>query len=299
VLAVLMGREGLPQGRAQLNEAGIPGYIFPESAAHALAAMNRYRKWKERPEGTYRRFEVDEAAALGALAHPSEDGFLPARDVRALLAAYGIPVLSAQTVKSEDEAVRAAAALKYPVALKVVSPDIVHKTDVGGVTIDVRDEEELRSAYRAMLRGVREELPSARIEGIEIEQYVKGGIETIVGMTHDATFGAVLMFGLGGIYVEALRDLTFGVQPVSDIDAHAMVTSIRSASILHGVRGEPPSDIPQLVEVIQRVSQLVEDHPSIMELDINPFVALESGGIALDARLRIGEPAGPPHNSNI
>lgn len=299
VLAVLMGREGLPQGRAQLWEAGIPGYIFPESAARALAAMNRYRKWKEWPEGTYRRFDIDEAAAEAALANPGKDGFLPARDVRALLAAYGIPVLAATTVTNEDAAVAAANGMGYPVALKVVSPDIVHKSDVGGVAVDIRDEEELRTGYRSMMRTLGEEAPTARIEGIEIEQYVRGGIETIVGMTHDATFGAVLMFGLGGIYVESLRDLTFGIQPVSDLDAQAMVTSIRSASILGGVRGEPPSDIAQLVEVIERVSQMVGDHPSIMELDINPFVALQKGGIALDARVRIGEPAGPPHNSNI
>jgi acyl-CoA synthetase (NDP forming) len=298
VLAVLMGREGLPQGRAQLLEAGIPGYIFPESAARALAAMNRYRKWKEWPEGTYRRFAIDEAAATAALANPGEDGFLPARDVRALLAAYGIPVLAATTVTGEDAAVAAAEAMGYPVALKVVSPDIVHKSDVGGVAVDIRDDEELRAAYREMMSMLKEAVPTARIEGIEVEQYVKGGIETIVGMTHDATFGAVLMFGLGGIYVEALRDLTFGIQPVSDLDAQSMVTSIRSADILGGIRGEPPRDIAQLVEVIERVSQMVGDHPSIMELDINPFVALEKGGIALDARVRVGQPTGPLHGSH-
>ena len=187
----------------------------------------------------------------------------------------------------------------YPVALKVVSPDIVHKSDVGGVAVDIRDEEELRTAYREMMRTLKADAPTARIQGVEVEQYMKGGIEVIVGMTHDATFGAVLMFGLGGIYVEALRDLTFGIQPVSDLDAQAMVTSIRSASILGGVRGEPPSDIAQLVEVIERVSQMVGDHPSIMELDINPFVAMQKGGIALNGRVRVGEPAGPPHNSNI
>jgi acetyltransferase len=287
VLAVLMGREGLPQGRAELNEAGIPGYIFPESAARALAAMNRYREWREHPEGTYRRFDVDRAIAAASLARPSADGFLPTADARALLAAYGIPAVGARMASSEAAAVAAAAAVGYPVALKIVSPDIIHKSDVGGVVVDVRDEEELRKAYTGMLERVRAEAPAARIAGVQVEQYVKGGVETIVGMSTDPTFGAVLMFGLGGIYVEALKDVTFGVQPVSDIDARTMVTSIRSASILEGMRGEPPSDIPLLVEVLQRISQLVEDHPAIVELDINPFVVFEKGGVALDVRVRV------------
>jgi acetyl coenzyme A synthetase (ADP forming)-like protein len=287
VLAVLMGREGLPQGRAELNEAGIPGYIFPESAARALAAMNRYREWREHPEGTYRRFDVDMAIAAASLARPSADGFLPTADARALLAAYGIPAVGARMASSEAAAVAAAAAVGYPVALKIVSPDIIHKSDVGGVVVDVRDEEELRKAYTGMLERVRAEAPAARIAGVQVEQYVKGGVETIVGMSTDPTFGAVLMFGLGGIYVEALKDVTFGVQPVSDIDARTMVTSIRSASILEGMRGEPPSDIPLLVEVLQRISQLVEDHPAIVELDINPFVVFEKGGVALDVRVRV------------
>jgi len=300
VLAVLMGREGLPQGRAELNEAGIPAYIFPESAARALAALNRYRQWRERPEGTYRRFDIDEAVARSALARPFADGYLPPGDASTLLVAYGIPAVAARMAASEQEAADAAEAVGYPVVLKVVSPDIVHKSDVGGVAIDLRDEADLRRAYREVLARVRLEAPAARVDGVRIEQFVKDGIETIVGMSHDPTFGAVLMFGLGGIWVEALKDIAFGVQPVSDIDARTMVTSLRSRAILEGMRGEPPSDIPLLVEVIQRVSQLVEDHPEIGELDINPFVVFEKGGIALDARVRVRRPgtAGSAQISN-
>jgi acetyltransferase len=300
VLAVLMGREGLPQGRAELNEAGIPAYIFPESAARALAAMNRYRVWRERPEGTYRRFDVDETAAHSALARPFPDGYLPPADASALLAAYGIPAVAARMAAGEEAAAAAAAAVGYPVVLKVVSPDIVHKSDVGGVAVDLRAEADVRRAYREVLASVRQDAPAARVDGVRIEPFVKDGIETIVGMSHDPTFGAVLMFGLGGIWVEALKDITFGVQPVSDIDARTMVTSIRSRAILEGMRGEPPADIPLLVELLQRVSQLVEDHPEIGELDINPFVVFAEGGIALDARVRVRRPgtAGSAQISN-
>jgi acetyl coenzyme A synthetase (ADP forming)-like protein len=293
LLAVLMGREGLPQGRAELSEAGIPAYIFPESAARALAALNRQRKWLSRPIGTVREFDVDENAAERALsAAPGPDGYLPAQAAQALLAAYGIPVIATRLAGTVDEAVAAARDVGYPVAAKIVSPDIVHKTDIGGVALDVRGDDEMRRAFDSIMSRARAASPDARLEGVQIEQFVKGGRETIIGMSHDATFGPVLMFGLGGIYVEALGDVVFCVQPVSDIDAREMLDSIRGAQLLRGVRGEPPSDTTTLVEVIQRVSQLVGERPEVLEMDINPFVVFESGGIAVDARVRLGRARG-------
>lgn len=288
LLAVLMGREGLPQGRAELSEAGIPAYIFPESASRALAALNRQRKWLARPTGTVREFEVDRAKAEHALAGPpSREGYLPADATRALLDAYGIPVIATRAATTIEEAVAAAAEVGYPVAAKILSPDIVHKTEIGGVTLDIRDEEEMRAAFESIEARVREAAPDARIEGIQIEQFVKGGREIIIGMSHDPLFGPVLMFGLGGIYVEALHDVVFRVQPVSDVDAQEMIDSIRGNRLLHGVRGEAPSDIELLAEIIQRVSQLVGEQPAIVEMDINPFVVFEKGGIAVDARVRV------------
>jgi acetyl coenzyme A synthetase (ADP forming)-like protein len=293
LLAVLMGREGLPQGRAELSEAGIPAYIFPESAARALAALNRQRKWLSRPIGTVREFDVDENAAERALsAAPGPDGYLPARAAQALLAAYGIPVIATRLAGTVDEAVAAARDVGYPVAAKIVSPDIVHKTDIGGVALDVRGDDEMRRAFDSIMSKARAASPDARIEGVQIEQFVKGGRETIIGMSHDPTFGPVLMFGLGGIHVEALGDVVFCVQPVSDIDSREMMESIRGAPLLRGVRGEPPSDTTTLVEVIQRVSQLVGERPEVLEMDINPFVVFESGGIAVDARVRLGRDRG-------
>jgi acyl-CoA synthetase (NDP forming) len=173
------------------------------------------------------------------------------------------------------------------VVLKIDSADVVHKTDVGGVVLDIRSEDEVRNAFNTMVTRVREHMPAAQIDGVTIERFVRGGRETIIGVSQDPSFGPVIMFGLGGIYVEALQDVAFRVQPVSDVDAHEMVRSIRGIRLLEGMRGEPPSDIGAIEEMIQRVSQLVGDHPSISEMDINPFLALEQGGIAVDARIRI------------
>lgn len=290
MLAVLMGRAGLPEGRADLTDAGVPAYIFPEAAARALAAMYRYRRWLERPVGAVRSFAADRERVAGIIARARADGadFLERDDVLAILEAYGLPVLRSVRAATADEAAAAAREMGVPVVLKIDSPDVVHKTDVGGVALDIRTEDEVRNAFNTMVTRVREHLPDARIDGVVMERFVKGGRETIIGVSQDPSFGPVIMFGLGGIYVEALGDVTFRVQPVSDIDAHDMVRAIRGVKLLEGLRGEAPSDMAAIEEAIQRVSQLVGDHPEITEMDINPFVALEQGGVVVDARIRIG-----------
>jgi len=290
VLAVLMGREGLPQGRAELQAAGIPAYIFPESAARALAAMVRYRRWREREPGVVREFEVDRDRVRRILDRAGEAGVehLPAEDAREVLRAYGIPVVEGRVAATADAAAAAAAELGYPVVLKVVSPDVVHKTDVGGIAVDLRGEAEVRAAFEGILERVRAAAPGARIEGVRVERYVRGGRETIIGMTVDPSFGPVLMFGLGGIYVEVLRDVAFRVAPVTDIEARELIREPRAYRLLEGVRGETAADLETLAEVVQRVSQLVTEHDRILELDINPFLAFERGGLAVDARVRVG-----------
>ena len=290
MLAVLMGRAGLPEGRADLRKAGIPAYIFPESAARALAGMYRYRRWLERPTGAVREYEVNQQVVERIVTAATESGadYLERDDVLAILEAYGIATLKSATAATADEAASAAHALGLPVVLKIDSPDVVHKTDVGGVMLDIRSEDEVRTGFNVMLTRVRERMPDAHIDGVIVEKFVKGGRETIIGMSQDPSFGPVLMFGLGGIYVEALKDVAFRVQPVSDIDAREMVRSIRGVRLLEGMRGEAPSDMAAIEDAIQRVSQLVGANPSIIEMDINPFLVLEKGGIAVDARIRVG-----------
>lgn len=289
ILAVLMGREGLPQGRAELKEVGVPAYIFPESAARALAAMVRYSRWVRRPVGTVVEYEMhdDGIARIIAAQRAAGGGYLSTDDARTVLRAAGIPVVESRLATTAEEAVAAATTLGLPVVLKVVSPDIVHKTDVGGVELDLRTTDDVRAAFDRIMQRVRSSAPDATIEGVLVEQYVRGGRETIIGMSLDPGFGPVLMFGLGGIHVEALRDVVFRVHPLTDIDAREMTHQIRGVRLLDGIRGEPPADREMLAETIQRVSQLVGKHPEIVELDINPFVVFESGGTAVDARIRI------------
>jgi acetate---CoA ligase (ADP-forming) len=290
MLAVLMGRAGLPEGRAELRAAGVPAYIFPESAGRALAAMYRHRRWLERPAGRVHEFDVDRATAAELIAAAQDAGvdYLERNAVLAILDAYGIPTLRAGAAATAEQAVEAARQIGLPVVLKIDSPDVVHKTDVGGVVLDLRTEADVHAAFDALVRRVRAHLPSAHIDGVTIERFLTGGRETIIGASQDPSFGSVIMFGLGGIHVEALRDVTFRIQPVSDIDADEMIRSIRGVTLLEGVRGEAPADLAALRETIQRVSQLVGDHPQLEEMDINPFIIFESGGLVVDARIRVG-----------
>lgn len=200
----------------------------------------------------------------------------------AILEAYGIATLKSMRAGTADAAAAAAESVGFPVVVKIDSPDVVHKTEVGGVALDIRSADEVRRAFNVMITRVREHEPDARIKGVVVERFMKGGRETIIGMSQDPSFGPVLMFGLGGICVEAL-DVSFRVQPVSDVDGREMVRLIRGVRILEGMRGEPASDLDAIEETIQRISQLVGDHPTVLEMDINPFLALEVGGVGVDA----------------
>jgi acetyl coenzyme A synthetase (ADP forming)-like protein len=291
VLAVLMGREGLPEGIAELNQAGIPGYRFPESAARALAAMYRHRVWTQRAVMEPELFDVDRGTVERILDRVLESGRRQLTEVEALtvVKAYGIPTIPYRVAHSGEEAVAAAGELGFPVVLKVLSPDVVHKTEVGGVQVDLRSAQEVVEAFENIHQSIRESHPDARIEGVLVEAYLREGREVIVGMSLDSRFGPVLMFGLGGIYVEALGDVAFRIHPVTRIDAEEMIRSIRGLPLLEGVRGEVSADLDLLAEVIQRLSQLVGEHERISELDLNPFLALETGGVAVDARVTLAE----------
>jgi acetate---CoA ligase (ADP-forming) len=292
VVAVLMGRQGLPQGLAELNAAGIPGYRFPESGVRALAAMYRYRRWLERPAGEVRAFDVDREAVARIIADAKAEGRakLSETEVMRVLEAYGIPVAPYRVAKTADDAAAAGAEIGYPAVAKVLSPRIIHKSDVGGVAVGLEDEAELRAAFGRMTTEVpaRAGIGADQVEGVLVQKMVGRGKETIIGMTLDPQFGPVLMFGLGGIYVEALKDVVFRVQPVTDVDAREMVRGIRGAALLQGVRGEPASDLAAVEETIQRISQLVGDHDAIREMDVNPWMAFAQGGVAVDGRITIG-----------
>ncbi|HEU5183899.1 MAG TPA: acetate--CoA ligase family protein [Gemmatimonadaceae bacterium] len=289
VVAVLMGKQGLPQGRAELNEAGIPGYIFPESAARALAALTRQSEWVARPTTTAQRLPVDRTRATAIIERARSEGRekLSEIEVLELLAAYGIPVAEAGLARDAHEAANIARTLGYPLVLKIVSPDITHKTDIGGVKLGIETEDELREAYRALVDDVRGALANARIDGVLVQRMVRGGTETIVGVSREPLFGPLVMFGLGGIFVEALRDIVFRVAPLTELDARDMITSIRAKAVLEGIRGRPPADRAALERTLRVIAQLADDFPEIEEMDINPLLALPQGVLALDARVRL------------
>jgi acetyl coenzyme A synthetase (ADP forming)-like protein len=290
VLACLMAVTDARPAIEILEEANIPHYSFPERAARALAAMARYREWVHRPRTEYRVFtdvQIERARETIARAKRQGRSLLLEPEAHDVLKAYGFPVLQYRLAQTEDEALQAAREIGYPVVLKIVSPDIAHKVDVGGVKLDIHSDAELRENYRQMLADVQKAKPDARIFGVFVQEFIKGGKETILGLKRDPLFGPLLMFGLGGIYVEALRDVTFRIAPIRELGVTRMIRQIRGFKILEGFRGEPPSDIDAIAECLARLSQLATQLEEIVELDINPLVVFERGRGArvVDARI--------------
>lgn len=206
-----------------------------------------------------------------------------------ILKAYGIPVVKTVFAGTEEEAIKAADDIGYPLVMKVISPQISHKSDVGGIRLFLQNAGEVRAAYREMMESIPMKRPDAVLEGVQMQQMLSGGKEVIIGTIRDPTFGPVLMFGLGGVYVEILKDVRFAIAPVNEREAREMITGIKAYPLLAGVRGAKPSDIDALVDAILRVSRLVCDFPEIEEFEINPMMVLEEGkGVfAVDMRLTL------------
>jgi acetyl coenzyme A synthetase (ADP forming)-like protein len=290
VFGVLMGHRGLPQGKAALHEAGIPAYIFPESAARALAAMCRWREWCELPPSVVESIPVDAARARRLIDRAISAGKsrLAEDEALELLTAYGIPVARGELAASAEEVVRLADRMGYPVVLKIVAPTIIHKTEVGGVRVNLGDAGEVRRAFDQIMLGARTAQPDAAISGVLVQSMVQSGRELIVGMIRDPVFGPLVMFGLGGILVEVLRDVSFRIAPFGREEARRMMREIRGARLLDAVRGWPPADRGAVEDVLLRVARLVTDCPEIAELDVNPLMAMPSGAIAADVRVILG-----------
>jgi acetate---CoA ligase (ADP-forming) len=301
VLAVLMGRAGLPEGRAELHTVGIPAYIFPESAARAVAALNKQAEWSRLPLTTHAPFDdVDRDCARAILSAAAAQGREQLTTVEAmqLLRAYGVPVADGNLACDLDSAESIAEHIGYPVVLKLVSADVVHKSDVGGVVTNVMNGAHLRRAYEEMIVNVGAKVPDARIDGVLVQRQLRGGCETIVGVTRDPVFGPLVMFGLGGIFVEALRDVVFRLAPVDEYEANAMLSEIRGAKMLDGMRGAPASDKTALATAIRRIGQLAADFPQILELDVNPLLGFANGAIAVDARVTMSCVAATPASAH-
>ena len=292
VLGVFMSTR--EQRRPRTDRCKLPVYMFPESAAKALAAMYQYGLIRNRPEGKIHRYDVrsEEAEQIVTRAKAEGRKWLLPSEVEALLADYGFEMPRSVLCPNVDAAVSAANQIGYPVFMKLVSPDIIHKSDVGGVRADIRNDAELREAHArlcAAFAKLKEQNPSYKMAGVMVQEMIKGGKETIIGMTTDPNFGPVVMFGLGGVFVEVLKDISFRVAPLTDADAMEMIRSIKGFPILDGARGERPVDLEKLSEALQRMSQMILDLPEIKEMDINPLLVFEKGlpFKVLDARIAL------------
>ncbi len=206
-------------------------------------------------------------------------------EAKKLLEQAGIPVIDTRLASTKSEACSLSQEIGFPVVLKIVSPDIVHKSDIGGVKVGLTNTTQVRKAYSEIISSVRENAPGARIEGVSVQKMAKPGVEIIIGMTEDDQFGPVIMFGLGGIWVEALKDVAFRIVPVSAWDADEMIREIKGFAVLQGYRGQEAVDLSFITKTITQVSEFIEKNPQIKELDINPLIAYDDGAVAVDARI--------------
>ncbi|MDQ7779662.1 MAG: acetate--CoA ligase family protein [Planctomycetota bacterium] len=291
VLACFMGTEESRSEFNKMRENPIPVFSFPETTAKALAGMKKYRRLIERPEGQIRQFTCETAVLESIVARARNAGrdMLTDMEVRQALQCVGIPVAKSMMAGTMESVVQAAEEIGFPVVLKINIPGISHKTDLGGVTLDIRNNEELIKHYMRLARIVEKHGSKGAPDCFIVQEMVRGGKEVILGMSFDPSFGPLIMFGSGGIYVEAIKDVVFRISPITDLDAQEMIEQIRAYPLLRGVRGEPPVDFDTLVEILLRVSWLVTNLHEIGELDINPFMICEKGkpSKAVDARIKL------------
>ncbi|MDS0221529.1 acetate--CoA ligase [Haloarcula sp. S1AR25-5A] len=291
VAATLMGGKSVDAGANVLSEAGVPNYFDPARAVGSLDALRRYREIKATDYEEPTTFDVDRERAREVIESAARRGSNRLGvEAMELLDAYGIPTPQGEVVSSPVEAEAVAEEIGDNVVMKIVSPDILHKSDIGGVEVDV-PVEDVRDTYEDLVVRARNYQADATILGVQVQEMVDldNGVETILGMNRDPQFGPLLLFGLGGIFVEVLEDNTVSVAPVSENEAAGMLDDIDSAPLLRGARGRDPVDEATLVETIQRLSQLVTDFPAIVELDINPLVATPDGVQAVDLRLTLDQ----------
>jgi len=293
VITSFMGGSEVKEGMDYLNKNGIPNFTIPEEAVQALRVMIDQESWMAKKEDSKKIFKADKDKVKSIFEKSIREGRLDLGEMesRGILEAYGIRVPIAKVARDLKEAREVVKLTGYPVVLKIDSPDILHKTDVGGIKIGIKNYKELEESFEGIMSNVKKYMPSAKINGISIQEMIESKKETIIGINKDSQFGPMIMFGLGGIYVEILKDVSFRIAPISQTDAREMIEEIKTIKLLKGVRGEKPSDIESIVEVLLKISQLVTDFPDIIEMDINPLFVKEEGkgSIAGDVRIRIQE----------
>ena len=290
MLASLMGLDEGTTNRKILADGDVPYYTYAEGAIRALAAMLRFSDWTKAPQGSVTKFKASRAKAQKILdgAKRQNRPSLLEEEGQQVLKAYGLPLPKSQLAKTGQEAVKIAQKLGYPVVMKIASQQIIHKSDAGGVIVNLATDDQVSNAFKTITSNAKKYDRNAEIKGVLVVEMVKGGKELIIGSKLEPGFGPVIMLGMGGIYVEVLKDVTFRLAPLTDREADDMIASIRTQKLLKGVRGEKPSDTAKLSECIQRLSQLVSDFPEIKELDMNPVLVMEEGKGCKILDVRIG-----------
>jgi acetyltransferase len=292
VLACFLGASKVEPGIQVLRKGGVPQYDSPESAVATLYVMSEYVRWKARPKRVVRLFSVNRRKVESIVERHLRQGLLDIGEAEAkdIIEAYGFATPRGSIATTADQAANIAQQLGYPVVLKIWSPDILHKSDVGGVKVGLKSEQEVKDAFDLMMYRIPKKKPDANILGVLVQEMVRtSGKEVILGMHRDPQFGPLMMFGMGGVLVEVLKDVSFYLAPLTAEEAKQMLVNTKTYKILQGVRGQEGVDIETIAEGLQRVSQLVTEFPEIKEMDINPYVVGRPGttAIAVDARISL------------
>ena len=289
MLASLMGLDEGITNREILASGDVPYYTYAEGSIRALKAMLTFTNWVKNSPGKITKFSVkkDKVKKILDNAKKQKRSALLEEEGQEILRAYGFPLPASKLAKSKKEAVAASKKIGYPVVLKIASPQIIHKSDAGGVKVNLQNAKDVENAFDTIIKNAKKYNKKADIKGVLVVEMVKGGKEMIIGSKLEPGFGPVVMLGMGGIYVEVLKDVTFKLAPMTNVEADHMISSIKTKKILEGVRGEKPSDVKKLSECIQRLSQLVSDFNEIKELDMNPVLVMEKnkGCKVLDVRI--------------
>ena len=291
-LSVIFGEESISQPRRLLHENQIPMYVFPETPAYVLGAMARYADWIGKPAAPQWRFPtVNKNIVQQLLEKNKTEKAVGEADTRPILEAYGIPVVQGGMADNPQSAIEVADRIGFPVAMKIVSPDIIHKSDMGGIRLNLKDAQAVKSAFEDMMSQIKDRAPQARIEGVLLEKMADKGSEVIVGMKRDPSFGPLMMFGLGGIYVELFKDVGFGISPTRLEEAQEMIRSTHAGKLLGGLRGQTPADLNAVAETVLKLANLARDFPEILEMEINPLRVYEEGQgvLALDGRIILSD----------
>ena len=291
VFACFLGANKVAEGNAILKDNRIPQYDSPEAAVLAIKVMVDYVRWKARPKRVVKLFSVNRHKAETIIERHLRQGIdqIGEAESKEILEAYGFVTPKDAVANTAKQAVNIAEQIGYPIVLKIWSPDIIHKSDVGGVRVGLETPQEVMDAFDLMLFRIPKKLPNAKILGVLVQKMCSGGKELILGMHRDTHFGPLMMFGMGGTMVEVMQDVSFYLAPLTAEEAKQMLVSTRTYKMLIGARGQQGVDIEAVAEGLQRLSQLVTEFPEIQEMDINPFMVGPQGTtpVAVDARIRV------------